>query len=119
MSIRIPVCYTHPNDPCYNNNSYECNGNVFIAPNGSNVVPPSGNAFITPIKRVNYSEGVYAESRIANTDRERNSSSDSSNKSPSRMAEKDRRRDLKKMEKKQEGGFLQKMMNIVKDPLHK
>lgn len=118
MSIRIPVCYTHPNDPSYNNNSYECNGNVFIAPNGSNVVPPSGNAFITPIQGVNYSEGVYPGSNESRH-RDRSSSSDSSNKSPSRMAEKDRRRDLKKMEKKQEGGFLQKMMNVVKDPLHK
>jgi|JI10StandDraft_1071094.scaffolds.fasta_scaffold827016_1 hypothetical protein len=60
MSIRVPICYTHPNDPCYNNNSYSFNGDVFIAPNGSNVVPPSGNAFITPIHGVTYSDGVYA-----------------------------------------------------------
>lgn len=101
MSIRVPICYTHANDPCYNNNSYSYNGSVYIAPNGSNVVPPSGNALITPIQGVDYSEGVYAESktglsnRCVQRDRSRSSSSDGSCKSPSRMAEKDRRRDLK------------------------
>lgn len=105
MSMRVPICYTHPNDPCYNNNSYSYNGNVFIAPNGSNVVPPSGNAFIEPIHGVEYSDGVYADSTtglsaredriIQERDRD-DSSSDESHKSPSRMAEKDRRRDMKK-----------------------
>lgn len=101
MSIKVPICYTHANDPCYNNNSYSYNGNVFIAPNGSNVVPPSGNAFINPILGVTYSDGVYADSKTGLNprrereigERSRDSSSDSSNKSPSRMAEKDKRRD--------------------------
>ena len=127
MSIKVPICYTHVNDPCYYNNSYSYNGNVFIAPNGSNVVPPSGNAFINPILGVTYSDGVYADSKTGlnpRRDREigersRDSSSDSSNKSPSRMAEKDKRRDEKQQEKKQEGGFMQKIMNNVGDALHK
>lgn len=105
MSIRVPICYTHSNDPCYNNNSYSYNGNVYIAPNGSNIVPPSGNAILTSIPGVEYSEGVYGNSkfdlnarpqRLIQESARDDSSSDESNKSPSRMAEKDRRRDMKK-----------------------
>lgn len=122
MSIRVPVCYTHPNDPSYNNNSYDYNGSVYIAPGGSNHVPPSGNAFITPILGVTYSDGVYSESRTGldsqTTEREhrsRDKSSDSSNNSPSRLARKKSRREQAN-KTKQEGGFLNKQAGLSKKP---